>query len=396
MRFRDWIWIPVSVVVIASTALACSSDYVIWMIRTDSSDALFRFIRNGKAGYIDRTGKIVVPPTLETSGNYGGEFHDGRLKVSTKGDEWYIDTSGKRVNRPKFYGWDFYEGLAAAKMEPNGKWGFVDTTGTFVIAPQFDGYPAGSVDSFSNGFAKITKGERDGYIDRTGAFAIPPQFLQGARFHDDRAWVVVDGPCMYFTPGAVCPDYGKLPRSASDAQVGQSLCKYALIDKTGTVLSKERFDSVGDFSEGLAPVRIGGYWGFVDAQGTVVIQPRFQQATSFSDGLAMITFNSIAKPEYGFINHDGVIVIPPQFAAAESFSEGLAMIAPNIEGPYSFIDKKGERAFDGKFVVASSFAKGLAHVKLFSPDADENNRFNPYGPYAYIDRTGREVFRYTR
>src|ERR1051325_6453799 len=75
---------------------ACSWDYLIWINRSKSADPLYRFLRNGKAGYIDRTGKIVVQPTLKAYGNYGGEFHDGLLEIDM-GKGHYIDMTGNLV-----------------------------------------------------------------------------------------------------------------------------------------------------------------------------------------------------------------------------------------------------------------------------------------------------------
>ncbi len=34
----------------------CSWDYLIWMPHSEQADPLYRFVRNGKAGYIDRSG----------------------------------------------------------------------------------------------------------------------------------------------------------------------------------------------------------------------------------------------------------------------------------------------------------------------------------------------------
>jgi len=53
-------------------ANACSWDYIIWQIRSRSADPLYRFVENGKAGYIDRTGKVVIKPQFEAYGNQGG------------------------------------------------------------------------------------------------------------------------------------------------------------------------------------------------------------------------------------------------------------------------------------------------------------------------------------
>lgn len=44
-------------------AAGCSLSLVLWTVR--GNEALFRFVRGGKAGFIDRTGRIVVPAILQ-------------------------------------------------------------------------------------------------------------------------------------------------------------------------------------------------------------------------------------------------------------------------------------------------------------------------------------------
>jgi len=62
----------------------------------NSADPLYRFVKNGKAGYIDHTGKVAIPPTLEVHGNYGSEFHDGLLEIGVS-DGRYVDRTGEVV-----------------------------------------------------------------------------------------------------------------------------------------------------------------------------------------------------------------------------------------------------------------------------------------------------------
>lgn len=57
----------------------------------------------------------------------------------------------------------FREGLAPAKLD--GKWGYIDKTGKFVIEPKFDGaYP------FSEGLAMVKVGRAVGSVDKTGRY----------------------------------------------------------------------------------------------------------------------------------------------------------------------------------------------------------------------------------
>ena len=59
--------------------------------------------------------------------------------------------------------WNFGEGLAPVKT--NGKWGFIDPSGKFVLQPIYD-EPVGQ--TFFNGKAKVKLNGREFYIDRDG------------------------------------------------------------------------------------------------------------------------------------------------------------------------------------------------------------------------------------
>jgi hypothetical protein len=133
--------------------------YRIWIPRDPSADALYRFTRGNKAGYIDQAGKVVIQPTLRAFGEIadsdGSEFHDGRLEVGVS-DGIYVDKTGKTViDKGLFRGWDFSEGLAVAMEKGKGKWGYIDTSGTFAITPRFAWSPDDYVWPFEGGFAKI-------------------------------------------------------------------------------------------------------------------------------------------------------------------------------------------------------------------------------------------------
>src|SRR5262245_16532524 len=73
-----------------ATAFACSSDYPIWIPRSQSADSLYRFAKNGKAGYIDVAGHVVIPAILPLFGNSESEFHDGLLEIGAS-DGKYVD-----------------------------------------------------------------------------------------------------------------------------------------------------------------------------------------------------------------------------------------------------------------------------------------------------------------
>ena len=159
-------------------------------------------------------------------------------------------------------------------------------------------------------------------------------------------------------------------------------CKFTYIDKTGRLITQARFDYARDFSEGLAPVRIGTSWGFIDKTGAVVIEPKFEDAEPFSSGLSRIRERDL----YGYAGKSGSIKIIPRYEYAENFSEGFAVVSHSADR-YFYIDTNGKRAIPGEFDAASPFFKGLAQVRLLPGDAEEVR-----AEFAYIDTKGRRVF----
>jgi hypothetical protein len=61
----------------------------------------------------------------------------------------------------------------------NDKWGFINTSGNFVIPAQFD-----DANSFSEGLAAVKVGDKWGYIDKTGQLKIKPQFDNALYFYN--------------------------------------------------------------------------------------------------------------------------------------------------------------------------------------------------------------------
>jgi len=201
--------------------------------------------------------------------------------------------------------------------------------------------------------------------------------------------------------------------------------KGGFIDRNGKIVIPLCFETVGEFSEGLARFERDGRWGFIDEAGSVVIQPQFSWVRDFSEGLARVQVKGealemgaqsgfinksgkmVLPPRYGamdgvaeaeegfrnglamiqvggkkgFIDPNGRIVIKPQFGYAYQFSDGLAAVSADQEGnKWGFINMRGEWVIPPTFEWASSFSEGLAPV----------NRTHDCG---YIDKTGAFALR---
>lgn len=168
-------------------------------------EGLFRISKNGKTGFIDRTGKIVIPPETDPPvPDYGyPDFKEGlaRIRVETeekdpsgsgnKSKTGYIDMSGKVVIAPQFdVAFEFSEGLALVAMDH--KFGFIDKTGRMVIPAQW-----GRAVSFSEGLALVTMHGKNGFIDKTGKVVIPLQFDSATSFSEGLAVVLINRKPMY-------------------------------------------------------------------------------------------------------------------------------------------------------------------------------------------------------
>jgi len=123
---------------------------------------------NKDLGYIDKTGAWVIEPKFMACKNFDKESGLARVKYK---EQWaYITMDGeiKYIKETDIWG-DFYDGLAKGRKD--GKLGFYDKTGKFVIEPQFEG-----VRNFRNGFAAAKLNDKWGMINTSGEWVIQPKF----------------------------------------------------------------------------------------------------------------------------------------------------------------------------------------------------------------------------
>lgn len=136
----------------------------------DFREGLALVILNKKSGFIDKTGKIVIPLEYDHALHF---FSDGLVCVKKDTKYGFIDKTGKVVI-PFLYedGFNFTEGLAMVKK--NGKYGFIDKNGENIIPFQFeDTLPFG--EGISN-FAKVGKNGKYGLIDKKGVIIISIEY----------------------------------------------------------------------------------------------------------------------------------------------------------------------------------------------------------------------------
>lgn len=131
--------------VIAGAGL--SSEVPPW----DAGEGLFGFVRNGKVGFADATGKVVIQPAYDYNLYHSAGFDycfcvNGLAPIYQEGGgRGFIDTQGNWYSR-----WDM--GVLSADEGPNGKYGYRDENWNLVVPYLFD-----SVGEFENGYALVRK-----------------------------------------------------------------------------------------------------------------------------------------------------------------------------------------------------------------------------------------------
>ena len=334
---------------------------------------LFPVAKDGKWGYIDETGRIVIGPQFDGASG----FSDERALVSVRGKVGYIDTAGHLINTPPFdLGGVFSEGLAPINVGQKsdriiglitdpGRWGYIDKSGALVIPMKFQ-----EADEFSEGLAAAHLGDISGFIDHTGRFVFNAPF--------DVSWGFSEGIVLV-----------------------KSNLKMIFLDRTGKRLPTPPLDDNYQpglsFHEGLAAVQIKEKWGYIDKTGRLVIPAKFLEAGDFSEGLAAAevpvdqsketpcimdgTSSYTAPKKFGYIDHTGKMIIAPRWEYPGPFVGGLA----NVSNCYkaSFIDKTGRIAIKTQFNGALPFSDGLAPVHI----GDQRGLLN-----GYIDKTGKIIW----
>lgn len=276
------------------------------------SDGLARVIEKNKWGYIDKNGEYVISPIYEKA----LDFKNGLAPVMLNNLWGFINKKGEFVIKPQYLGAKefennigtvldnkgykyvnrnleifptnkeyevlhyFVENLAPVKK--NKKWGFIDTTGNFIIEPVFE-----EVDYFSEGLAAVKYKGKWGYILTSGEWYVNPVFDFAKKFKDGMG-LVKEGKIYYY------------------------------VNKQNQIIGKDSpLELRHYFSDGRARVKHNTDWGFINKECELVVPFQFYTVKDFKNGLAAVKKNYL----WGFINTDGELVIDFQFDDIEYFTK---------------------------------------------------------------------------
>lgn len=206
-----------------------------------------RVREDGKWGIIDTKGKVIIPATYDDITRYSKNGVGAK-----KGESWGVVKGGKftaLAEAEKI--WDFTESSVLAYARKDGKMGFINGQGKWVIEPAYE-----KARAFNNGLAPVVKDGKWGYINERGEKVIDFKYSDAEIFaknglapvKEKKLWGFIDKTGKLVIP----MDYA-LSAGLSD-------------------LFRSKGVEKGFQDNGLARVGYKKKWGFINAKGEVLGQ----------------------------------------------------------------------------------------------------------------------------
>jgi hypothetical protein len=249
------------------------------------SDGLARVWQNGKVGFIDRTGVLVIAPVYDRA-------------------------------------WSFSRGLGRTSAIQDGTAGAIDKTGAWVFRTGYQEIHLAT--DFARDRSSVVfgwhfkKADRWGLLDLDGRVVLDADFDQSLqRCHDGRLIAYKNKEWLYFRADGspLQPPDGRLTDATCGRQPPYTLKignKYGLVDAESHPLTPLQFDAVTTCGSGVRNVKIDGKWGRIGPDGHWLLEPKFDYLSGCLD-----VFVASIDGKRGFMRSDGSWLIEPKFEAAQ-------------------------------------------------------------------------------
>lgn len=316
------------------------------------SPAIFPVMQNGKTGFIDKTGKLVVPCQYDPFDYFNiPRFTGGLIPFQQNGSWGALDAAGKIVINPLYADRLYFSesGYAYAKVNPGGA-----NPNPYAIAAQ----PAI-------------------IIDKKGNRVLPNEYKVNA-----------------FVGGVS----GEILTYLKDKQ-------YSIVNIRTKQESTKTFNTIRAFRNGFAVAQgeAKGKYGLIDEKGNWVIQPQYYDLNIEDNGLFLASIEA-NDAKWAIIDKSGKITAGPfsqykkyfSMSGTSSFSkEGLMPIQDIATGLYGFMDNKGKIVIPCTYNTQAFFYERIAMVS--TGGIKETDRFGRFtfnnADWKAIDASGKVLFK---
>jgi len=306
--------------------------------------------KTNKLGFIDKKGNIIIEPQFDASTvmlvtghlitndeSFRYFFNEGLASVGINGKYGYIDKSGNFVIKPQYNMTEpFINGIAAVKI--GDKWGFINKSGETIVKPSLQDIFACDNDNY----LVFRQNNKVGYINKNGKVAIPPQYDYAGCFSEGLAQVLVGDKVGYIDKSGkfkIKPMFKVKTTNPVSSPIVPDFSSYSS-DTIKPYCPSDVYTFLGKYKNGLIRTRINDKYGFINKSGQCMLKPEYDSITSFNEGSAVIQKDN----KWGYIDESGKVIFKPQFAQARPFTESLAKFG---------IENKGQQLIDngwGNFI----------------------------------------------
>jgi len=301
------------------------------------SDGLFPIKRNGKWGFMNRSGKEVIYCVYDSISVFSRDM----ITVSFHGESGVIDRKGNWIITPRKGQIELID-REYFLLHTTKETRFYKVPDELIYFTQYpiknvDGYLLEKVDSGT--FWQI---DYDGVrIQESSIDDMYPIYKDSVYVINDRGKVglrIRGRRDVYFSP-----DYQELfPPSEGFMRVKVDN-RYGFVDFDGKLRIAHRYELASDFKDGLAAVKILGKWGFINKQEEIVIQPLYESVSDFENGLARVEKDGL----FGLIDGSGELIEAIRFSMIRKLETNHFLVIEN--GLYGLMDENGEIIVSPKY-----------------------------------------------
>ncbi|MCA6362820.1 MAG: WG repeat-containing protein [Bacteroidetes bacterium] len=345
----------------------------------------------------------------------------GKLRgcVKVDGKYGYVDETGSFVIDPAYTNaWSYINGSAVVKKD--NKYGLIDVDGREIVAPRWDSVIPFSVQCFITG----SNGRFGFAAHGTGKEIIPAQYEQ----------------VYYYTADLCVVQKGRALGVVNAA--GELVCPFVLQDlreMTGPLglVVKQDTSNAEDMLLALLQGGENKRFGLINTKGKLVLEPEYNEIFTSESGSWYYPFlqdSSQKKIEpahseeefafdehhpdamigtYGIVDSSGKLIAQPVYDQQPVYGDGMFRISRN--GKYGFIDAQGKEVVAPVYAYATPFRNGCAAVtangkniiidktgntigtisvpasEVFKASCERIRFRAPDGRYGYCDKSGRVV-----
>lgn len=306
----------------------------------DKEDRSIRWVRGDKLWGLARAdGSWLVAPRFE----HPVALNDGLARVSHNGKIGFIDRTGTFVIAPVFdkAGW-FEFGLGRTFAERDGIVGVIDRTGSWVFQTNYQQLHAAIAHLNRKVLGwHFKRADRWGLLDLDGRVVLDADFDQWVQHcADGRITAYKNKEWLHFRAdgGPLQPSDGRLIDAACGGMPPYTLKigdKFGLVDAQFNPLTPVHFDAIAWAAPGVKNAKLDGKWGRIGADGRWLLEPRFDYLSVGAD-----IFVASIDGKRGFMQQDGSWLIEPAFDAARSRGQDTAFVTvPGATGVMRLTDR---------------------------------------------------------